>query len=454
MPAAPPPPLTTLDAAALAQAMRLPSAAAAEEATRQWAARFPLQAAGWAALAQVLQRQGRHAEALKALQRAAARAGPDPAPHHNLGNGLRKLGRLDEAADAYRHALGLQPARASSHFGLGNVWRDQGRLDEALAAYRRALDLQPGHAEAALALGNALQEAGDMSAAERAYVQAAGARPDWPAPHFNRHALRLAAGDLAGAIDALQQVLARDPDGSRGHFFLGLLLDEAGEATRAQAHLARAAQAAPPAPAWVDALQWVRGQTARGPGGRGGRGPQLCGHAPQVFALALAAARADGLVLEFGVRWGRSIRQIAALVDGPVHGFDSFQGLPEDWHDEPAGSYSTQGALPAVPPQVQLHAGWFEHTLPAFLQAQPGPVRLVNIDCDLYRSTLTVLDGLAPRLLPGSVLVFDEFIGNAHWREDEFKAFHEAAARHGWRHELLAFSFATKQVALRLLARA
>jgi hypothetical protein len=158
------------------------------------------------------------------------------------------------------------------------------------------------------------------------------------------------------------------------------------------------------------------------------------------------------LVLELGVRHGNTIRQIAALAQQPVHGFDSFEGLPEAWHSESKGSYTTRGVLPAVPKNVTLHAGWFEDTLPPFLAQHDGPARMINIDCDIYSSTKTVLDNLAPRIVPGTVLVFDEYIGNEHWREDEYKAFQEAVARYGWRYEYLCFSVFTKQVAVRITA--
>jgi len=103
-----------------------------------------------------------------------------------------------------------------------------------------------------------------------------------------------------------------------------------------------------------------------------------------------------------------------------------------------------------VPANVRLHPGWFENSLPEFLGGETGPLRFVNIDCDLYSSTRTVLDLLAPRIATGAVIVFDEFIGYDTWRDDEYKAFHEAAERFGWTYEVLCFSFMTKQVAVKL----
>src|SRR5690606_1350909 len=104
--------------------------------------------------------------------------------------------------------------------------------------------------------------------------------------------------------------------------------------------------------------------------------------------------------------------QIAALANQQVHGFDSFEGLPEVWHHEPRGSYTTKGVIPTMPENVELHVGWFEDTLPEFLAGNDQPVRFINIDCDIYSSTKTVLDSLASRIVHGSVIVFDEYIGN------------------------------------------
>src|SRR5690349_3546926 len=84
---------------------------------------------------------------------------------------------------------------------------------------------------------------------------------------------------------------------------------------------------------------------------------------------AARAAPAQGLMLEFGVADGASLRYVAGRVPRPFHGFDSFEGLPEDWSGtfERQGKFSRSGALPAVPPNVRLYPGWFADTLPRFL---------------------------------------------------------------------------------------
>ncbi len=180
-------------------------------------------------------------------------------------------------------------------------------------------------------------------------------------------------------------------------------------------------------------------------------GWRLFGMSAALLAWALDQAREPGLVLEFGVRRGASLAVLAAHAGQEVHGFDSFEGLPEGWGATHAGVLTTGGILPQVGDNARLHPGWFEDTLPAFLAAHPCPVRFANIDSDIYSSARTVLEGLAGRIRPGTVLVFDEFIGNRTWRDDEYRAFAEFTAAHGTIYRVIAVNPATKQVAIRII---
>jgi len=184
---------------------------------------------------------------------------------------------------------------------------------------------------------------------------------------------------------------------------------------------------------------------------------RLFGSSGRLLRHALADAKVPGLVLEFGVRRGTSLDHLAEAAgqevpEQRVHGFDSFEGLPEGWVNAPRGVLTTGRALPAVRANARLHVGWFEDSLPPFLAAHDGPVRFVNVDSDIYASARTVLTALAGRIVPGSVLVFDEYIGNRSWREDEYRAFQEFAAERRVGYEYFAVSPYTKQVAVRVLS--
>lgn len=52
--------------------------------------------------------------------------------------------------------------------------------------------------------------------------------------------------------------------------------------------------------------------------------------------------------------------------DQTIHGFDSFEGLPEDWSHVLKGAFGEiKGALPD---NVRLYKGWFEDTLPEWFK--------------------------------------------------------------------------------------
>jgi hypothetical protein len=129
---------------------------------------------------------------------------------------------------------------------------------------------------------------------------------------------------------------------------------------------------------------------------------------------------------------GASINFIADHTEVTVHGFDSFQGLPEYWRPGVgAGAFSrASGRLPEVRKNVELHVGWFEDILPGFLAEQDENVAFLHVDCDLYSSTKTVLSFLADRLKPGAVIVFDEYFSYVGWENHEHAAFDEFVKIH------------------------
>ncbi|HYA79090.1 MAG TPA: class I SAM-dependent methyltransferase [Candidatus Nitrosopolaris sp.] len=160
-----------------------------------------------------------------------------------------------------------------------------------------------------------------------------------------------------------------------------------------------------------------------------------------------------GLYLEFGVFSGQTINYIARQVDQPVYGFDSFDGLPERWRDGLDTGHFQMQALPKVRKNVTLVKGWFDKTLPDFLEKHSGDVAFVHIDCDLYSSTNTVFTCLAPRIKPGTVMVFDEYFNYPGWKDGEFKAFQEFADREELRFEYLSYNCKGEQVGLKVTGK-
>lgn len=150
-----------------------------------------------------------------------------------------------------------------------------------------------------------------------------------------------------------------------------------------------------------------------------------------------------GLWLEFGVGSGKSTAAIAtwmrSLLGGSatLHGFDSFQGLPESWAHTKlgVGTFSTGGVVPehlASLDNVRIHVGLFSETLADLDKLGAVPVAFAHVDVDLYSSAVEVLSKMACRLLPGSLLVFDEMVNYAGFElSGEFRAWEYVSALYG-----------------------
>jgi len=159
----------------------------------------------------------------------------------------------------------------------------------------------------------------------------------------------------------------------------------------------------------------------------------------------------EGHRLEFGVATGRTIRHWARLwPNHTIHGFDSFEGLPETWlWNIRRGHFKQQ--LPDVPSNVQLHVGWFNDTLPRW--SLTGPVAFLHIDSDLYSSAQYVLEYLADQIVPGTVIVFDEYFNFPGWQQDEFRAWQEFVAKKQLKYEYLGFVSGHQEVAVRVIQK-
>ena len=153
-----------------------------------------------------------------------------------------------------------------------------------------------------------------------------------------------------------------------------------------------------------------------------------------------------------------------------IVGFETFDGLPEDWIAEwPVGSFS-QGGISVKVDGAYIIPGFFHYTLPHFFNLlnddalfnnpaeqhfsrltkpilksdprYPTKLMLVHIDCDLYSSTATVFENLQCGLRNSKImtepatkfrfekrawfyLAFDELIGYSGADHHKMKAFHE-----------------------------
>jgi hypothetical protein len=167
-------------------------------------------------------------------------------------------------------------------------------------------------------------------------------------------------------------------------------------------------------------------------------------------AFAEATVTEDDLILEFGVFQAGSINLIASLTEKTIYGFDSFDGLPEYWRDGYEVGTFALTELPDTETNVELIKGWFDESLPSFLQKHTGTVSFLHVDCDLYSSTKTVFTLLQDRIQPGCIIVFDEYFNYPGWEQGEILAFQEFLQATGLNFKYLTYNRRHEQVAVRI----
>ena len=147
------------------------------------------------------------------------------------------------------------------------------------------------------------------------------------------------------------------------------------------------------------------------------------------------------LYLEFGVHKGASMRFWSTALknnESKLHGFDSFEGLPEDFDDVGGpyrkGTFDVGSKLPDIAdPRVTFFKGWFEQTLPDY-SLPDHDVLVITLDADLYSSTSNVLEQLKKHIKPGTYIYFDEM----NHPEHEPRAFREFIEKTRLRFKLVA----------------
>jgi O-methyltransferase len=137
-----------------------------------------------------------------------------------------------------------------------------------------------------------------------------------------------------------------------------------------------------------------------------------------VAGLGLSTEPID--YLEFGVHSGSTFKWWLLANKNPdsrFYGFDTFEGLPEDW-----GTYN-KGEMSAVMPRFDdsrytLFKGLFQNTLADFKKNTSISSRrkIIHLDADLFSSTLYVLGTLGNEIKSGDIIIFDEFcVPNHEW---------------------------------------
>jgi len=157
-----------------------------------------------------LAQQGRHADAVQPLRRAAQRLPHDFSVHNNLGNALVKVGEYAQALRAFERALALAPQHAQVLNNRGNALYGLGRYADAAQSYRAAIERAPQYGEAMGNLAKALLQMGQPAEALRWADEALVRAPERAGPHVAKGWALLALGKPGEGAQAVGQWLVRD----------------------------------------------------------------------------------------------------------------------------------------------------------------------------------------------------------------------------------------------------
>jgi hypothetical protein len=136
----------------------------------------------------------------------------------------------------------------------------------------------------------------------------------------------------------------------------------------------------------------------------------------------------EGDMVECGVSIGHGALLFLLLSEyvgkeRTYYGFDSFEGFPDPVEKDeltPITDHSywatppdlvlrvlRDGRVPeeTIKNRVRLVKGFFEDTLPKY----DGKIALLHLDCDLYESYVTALNTLYRKVVPGGIIMFDEY---------------------------------------------
>jgi tetratricopeptide (TPR) repeat protein len=319
--------------------------------------------------------------------------------HNNLAISLRKLGFTSKAIDQLGIALKFDPKFAEAFNNLGNIYNDRADLPNARRNYLRCLELQPSSYEA---FWNLTGIADNIDQAMDLLLLSIEKREDYSPAITTLAGLKALTGDKQFFQKLCESEFKNHPI--------------------------------------IRSFNWIF-QLPNSPSVKFNRWA--------MFDCAISMAPTDRAFYEFGVWMGGSFRYLAPHFS-QSYGFDTFDGLPENWGAISKGEYSSFSQVPKIE-GAKFCVGKFEDTLPEFFSVERPISGVLNFDADLYSSTLCALDHALPVIDDKTILLFDEFLVNEQWENDEFRALEEFCQKNKLGYEVLAFSIFSKQMMCRLI---
>ncbi len=411
--------------------------AQAEKLALSMTQEFPQHEFGWKVLGVIYGMTGKYDEAVKVNQMAVLLSPQDAISHNNLANAFQALGRFKDAKASYEKAILINPYLAEAYSNLGIIHKELGRLEDSISSFDKAISLKPNFVEALNGLGITFQTIGKSEKAELNFLKAVKLNPNFADAFWNLHGIQRSLNSAEYYIDKCLKVAKNH---IKARIIKAALRYYQGEKYSFNILKKSNLKKHPymRSCAWAFSLPNL---------------PELYFNRWHFFDAIIKKSIVSKPFYEFGVWRASSFNYlIKSLKKG--YGFDTFKGLPEDWNvggrSEKKGSYSSDGIIPKIK-GGEFIKGKFEDTLPIFFSKNRPIASVMNFDADLYSSTICALNYSKNVMDKNTILIFDELLMNESWENDEFKALNEFCSANNLSYQVIAISFYTKQVAVKLI---
>ena len=345
----------------------------------------------------------------------------------------QKKNNFKIAEKLYEEILKTDPNYAGAHNNLGVIFRAIGKIEKSISCYEKVIQIHPNYAGAHYNLGMVFNELGKPKKAISCYEKAIQIDPNYSDAYWNLHSL---ASDINEVLPILKKLHNINNKFLKAKIMISALQGFKGNFNEFDALITSPESNHP----YTRSIKWVFSLPKL---------PKMFLNRWEFYDAVVALAEKSRPFYEFGVWNGISFQYLINTFKKGF-GFDTFTGLPESWHDsQPKGAYSSFGSVPKIA-GGEFIVGKFEDTLPKFFSKKRSLASLINFDADLYSSTLCALNYSNKVIDEKSILIFDEFLTNEYWEKDEYKALHEFCDNFSISYDVLAVSFFSKQVAIKL----
>ena len=353
--------------------------------------------------------------------------------YYNLGNILNEEEEYEEAIKLFEKCIKINPNHSNAYNNMGLAYNKLSLTDEAKKYLEISLKINPNNFYSYNNLGIVHDNTYNTPEAKKNFKKAISINDKFVEAWWN---LQCCSKNNKEALEILEKIHKIDNKHLKATILISAIKGFNGDLEQYKKLINSNHNTHP----YLRSVKWVLSLRKL---------PKLFFNKWDLFDYVSKLSDTKKPFYEFGVRFGHSFKYLIKIFK-KGYGFDTFTGLPEDWHhSKPKGSYSSFGIVPKIK-GGEFIVGKFEDSLPNFFSKKREIASVINFDADLYSSTICSLNYSKPIIDRKTILVFDEFLMNSNWEKDEFKALNEFCENNNYKYDVIAVSFYTKQVAVRI----